>query len=113
MDTSTEAMTKEQFEAHVRAEAFKKYADDRGWFIGDNAKECVGYIAARMEHEWALLEALHLAMSHLTTPTSVTLEYIPPSSAMRRAADAFDKREADIRAIEKTLSTYTTKPEQP
>lgn len=95
-------MTKEQFEAHVRAEADVKYPVNHLIYLH------AIYIAARMDHEWPLVEALQLAINHLVEPATVTLEYIPPASAMRRAADAFEKREADIYTIQKAISPYIT-----
>lgn len=87
---------KAAFEAHVRAEAIKKYADERGWFIGDNAQECVGYIAARMEHEWPLLEMLDDAKGHVYSSAILSKGY--------SRADRLYKR------IEAALSPCTTKP---
>lgn len=64
-------------------------------------------LSAKEEEVRGLVEALRLAINHLVEPTTVTLEYIPPASAMRRAADAFEKREADIRTIQNVLSKHT------
>ena len=78
-------ITREQFEAHVRAEAEKRY--DMRWNEYRHLQNA--YIAARMEHEWPLVEALH------------GLCYGPMS--MEAAADIA----MDI------LSPYTTKPIEP
>lgn len=57
-------ITREQFEAHVRAEAEAIYTPlMEGATIYDNAHDAnepsrLAYIAARMEHEWPLVEAL-------------------------------------------------------
>jgi hypothetical protein len=47
-------ITREQFEAHVRAEAEKRY--DMRWNEYRHLQNA--YIATRMEHEWPLVEAL-------------------------------------------------------
>ena len=57
-------MTREQFEALVRAEAEKEYPDrvlDNGVYRATELQfhnEHHTYIATRMEHEWPLVEAL-------------------------------------------------------
>ena len=58
-------------------------------------------------------EALKLALYYLVEPTTVTLEYVPPASAMRRAADAFEKKEADIRTIQNLFAELDAHPSQP
>jgi hypothetical protein len=78
-------ITRDQFEVHVRAEAEKRY--DMRWNEYRHLQNA--YIAARMEHEWPLVEALY------------GLCYGPMS--MEDAADvAMD-----------VLSPYTTKPIEP
>ncbi len=57
-------------------------------------------------------EALKLALYYLVEPTTVTLEYVPPASAMRRAADAFEKKEADIRTIQNLFAELDAHPSQ-
>jgi len=61
-------ITRDQFEAHVRAEAERKHPDDpqgkypeHGSSYVSYESEREAYIAARMEHEWPLVEALVLA----------------------------------------------------
>ena len=51
-------ITREQFEAHVRAEAKRKYPQP--FYQQHEAPYQLreAYIAARMEHEWPLVEAL-------------------------------------------------------
>ena len=57
--TSLLAMTKEQFKAHVRAAAEAKYAEFNYRDMGPRIRAGrEAYIAARMEHEWPLVEAL-------------------------------------------------------
>lgn len=107
-------MTKEQFEAHVRAEAIKKYADERGWFIGDKAQECVGYIAARMEHEWKLVELLWRFVD-ITKPNNGawcdTFDRFPVH--LKLDAAEYDRlHDAHIDATA-ALSPYTTKQIEP
>ena len=79
-------ITREQFEAHVRAEAEKRY--DMRWNEYRHLQNA--YIAARMEHEWPLVEALQGIREGASL--SVML--------LRHAAN-------------EALSPYTTKPIEP
>lgn len=59
-------ISKEQFEAHVRAEAERKHPD--AWIVADqsiidHSDYRRTYITTRMEHEWPLVEALQGVLS--------------------------------------------------
>lgn len=55
---------------------------------------------------YEVTRALELALKYLKKSDAVefmTLEYTPPSTAMREAADAMDQKDEDIDYIRKTL----------
>jgi len=52
-------ITRDQFEAHVRVEAERKH---------ELSPERTTYIAARMEHEWPLVEAAQAVVDRWDTP---------------------------------------------
>lgn len=96
-------ITRDQFEAHVRAEAEREYPDDDGCPTGPYTApskrtiwERATYIAARMEYEWPLLEMLEDAKGHVYSSAMLSKGY--------SRADRLYKR------IEAALSPYTTKP---
>ncbi len=123
-------MTKEQFEAHVRAEADRAVPVVRlkhptlkhhSFDLSEGARKL--YIAARMEHEWPLVEALQASARSVSDLHNFIRNYFPQSEVeklsprdfnivfgsdghMQRAGDAVDK----VRAA---ISPYTTKPAQP
>ena len=55
-------ITRDQFEAHVRVEAEVKHPH---YFPTSNRE---AYIAARMEHEWPLVEAAQAVVDRWDTP---------------------------------------------
>ena len=71
-------ITRDQFEVHVRAEAKEKYPTqeaerevDRTLFAMLNNEQKMrqgAYIAARMEHEWPLVEAAQALVDRWDTP---------------------------------------------
>lgn len=92
-------MTRDQFEAHVRAEAQVKYPvlrtskhDITSGEYGIKMIEREAYIAARMEHEWPLVDEL-----------SRMVRYYEPGETRPEAV-------AKIVAAKSALSPYTTKP---
>ncbi len=103
-------MTKEQFEAHVRAAAERKHPflniesdalKSRGIAAISDAIPLVqreSYIAARMEHEWPLVEALQEVLQF-----NQTAGVLNPSMTMY----------ATEGTTSKALSPYTTKPIEP
>ena len=108
-------MTKEQFEAHVRAEAAKKLPlitvteiDARQIDRGSR------YIAARMEHEWPLVELLWRFVE-ITKPHNGawcnTIDRLP----IRLKFDAREYDRLHDAHVEATtaLSPYTTKQIEP
>ena len=95
-------MTREQFEAHVRAEAERKYPiketgrppfpNEIGYWVtyDANRHRRSTYIAARMEHEWPVVAALYAIMA-AHGPGTLASEYIYEDAVI-------------------ALSPYTTKP---
>ena len=79
-------MTREQFEAHVRAEALKKHPD--AWIVTDQSiidrsDYRRTYIAARMEHEWPPVEALQKLIA-LPSKGTRWAEWIHAETVLRR-----------------------------
>lgn len=99
-------MTREQFEALVRAGAIREYPEEvrsNGFasYTHRHGPECAAYIAARMEHEWPLVEALQDILGDLDR-CDWTCE---------RCREDYRMQDTDIhmRSTE-ALSPYTTKP---
>ncbi len=114
-------MTKEQFEAHVRAEAEKRYpapsmldyGEVRLWKFdhGISIARLQSYIATRMEHEWKLVELLWRFVD-ITKPNNGawcdTFDRFPVH--LKLDAAEYDRlHDAHIDATA-ALSPYTTKP---
>ena len=107
-------MTKEQFEAHVRAEAMREHPDETPGVIciGDihAASKRSAYIAARMEHDWPLVELLWRFVE-ITKPHNGawcnTIDRLP----IRLKFDAREYDRLHDAHVEATtaLSPYTTK----
>lgn len=104
-------ITRDQFEAHVRAEADERYPTqeaereaDRDLFATLNNEQKMrqaAYIAARMEHEWPLVEALQDTLHDLDT-CDWTCE---------RCGEDYRMPDTDIHLrVTDALSPYTTKP---
>ena len=110
-------MTREQFEAHVRAEATKKHvltADLSGIEYAKMMGRREAYIAARMEHEWKLVELLWRFVD-ITKPNNGawcdTFDRFPVH--LKLDAAEYDRlHDAHIDATA-ALSPYTTKPIEP
>lgn len=98
-------ITRDQFEALVRAEA-KRLFDTSSEYIDWHQKQrCERiYIAARMEHEWPLVEALQEIVEDLDNC----------DWTCARCGEDYRMPDTDIylRATE-ALSPYTTKPTEP
>lgn len=95
-------MSKEQFEAHVRAEATKKHvltADLSGIEYAKMMGRREAYIAARMDHEWklvAVIQQAYEAIDSLNDGGFGPLTSVEGVRAMSACIEA--------------LSPYTTKP---
>jgi len=86
-------ITRDQFEAHVRVEAERKH---------ELSPERTTYIAARMEHEWPLVEALDQCRAVLNLHTSIVTRRPTEREYEDALGVAYD-----------ALSPYTTKPIEP
>ena len=84
-------ISREQFEALVRAEAEARHPH---YFPTSNRE---AYIAARMEHEWPLVEAAQALVDRWDTPL---WKDVPHTGAF-------------IGRLRKALSPYTTRAAQP
>jgi hypothetical protein len=109
-------ITREQFEAHVRAEADERYPTqeaereaDRTLFAMLNNEQRMragGYIAARMEHEWPLVEALGKLQRMGLRTSMVSAHGFYKEHNLKQTADSV-KNEL-IPAWDELISPYTT-----
>lgn len=86
VDAMMKAMTREQFEAHVRAEAELEYPQIDGLELGAFRRT---YIDARMKHEWPLVEALYAIIDQWDTPNWKLTE--PTGAIIAKARAVIEK----------------------